>query len=136
VITLAAKKRWSIYQLDVKLAFLYGELSKAVSIEQPREYEIKGSEQKVYKLKKALYGLKQTPQAWYNRIKSYFVKEGFVRCPYEYIMFIKTNVGDKILIISLYVDDLIFTGNVESMFAKFKISMLVEFDMTNLGKMR
>jgi hypothetical protein len=51
-------------------------------------------------------------------------------------MFIKTNVGDKILIISLYVDDLIFTGNVESMFAKFKISMLVEFDMTNLGKMR
>lgn len=136
MIALAVKKRWSIYQLDVKLAFLYGELSKAVSIKQPRGSEIKGSEQKVYKLKKALYGLKQTPQAWYNRIKSYFVKEGFVRCPYEYIMFIKTNVGGKILIISLYVDDLIFTGNVESMFAKFKISMLVEFDMTNLGKMR
>jgi len=52
VIALAVKKRWSIYQLDVKLAFLYGELSKAVSIKQPRGSEIKGSEQKVYKLKK------------------------------------------------------------------------------------
>jgi len=90
----------------------------------------------VYKLKKAFYRLKQTQQAWYNHIESYFVKEGYVRCPYEYTMFIKTNAGGKILIISLYVDDLIFAGNDESMFAKFKKSMLVEFDMTNLGKMR
>ena len=136
VIALAAQKGWSIYQLDVKSAFLHGELSEEVFVEQPRGYEIKGSEQKVYKLKKALYGLKQAPRAWYSRIESYFVKEGFVRCPHEYTLFIKTSAGGKILILSLYVDDLIFTGNDESMFAEFKKSMLVEFDMTNLGKMR
>lgn len=50
-------------------------------------------------------------------------------------MFIKTNKRGKILIVSLYVDDLIFTGNDELMFAEFKNSMLREFDMTDLGRM-
>jgi hypothetical protein len=51
-------------------------------------------------------------------------------------LFIKTTVGGKILIICLYVDDLIFTGNDEVMFDQFKKSMMAEFDMTDLGKMR
>ena len=51
-------------------------------------------------------------------------------------LFIKTGKGGKILIVCLYVDDLIFTRNDEIMFAKFKKSMILEFDMTNLGKMR
>jgi len=64
------------------------------------------------------------------------MKEGFERCQYEHTLFIKNKAGGKILIISLYVDDLIFTGNDESMFIKFKSSMMREFDMTDLGKMR
>uniref|UniRef100_A0A2N9FH80 Integrase catalytic domain-containing protein n=1 Tax=Fagus sylvatica TaxID=28930 RepID=A0A2N9FH80_FAGSY len=99
-------------------------------------YEKKGEEYKVYKLKKALYGLKQAPRAWYSRIEAYFVKEGFERCSCEHTLFIKTGDGGKILIVSLYVDDLIFTGNDESMFVKFKNSMKLEFDMTDLGKMK
>ena len=75
VISLAALKEWTIYQLDVKSAFLHGELSEEVFVEQSPGYEQKGNEQKVYKLKKALYGLKQAPQAWYSRIESYFMKE-------------------------------------------------------------
>jgi len=49
---------------------------------------------------------------------------------------IKTTIEGKILIISLYVDDLMFTGNDELMFDEFKNSMLREFDMTDLGRMR
>lgn len=90
VIALAAQKEWTIYQLDVKSAFLHGELNEKVFVEQPRGYEQKGEEQKVYKLKKALYGLKQAPRAWYSRIESYFAKEGFERCHYEPTLFIKT----------------------------------------------
>ncbi|RVW63624.1 Retrovirus-related Pol polyprotein from transposon TNT 1-94 [Vitis vinifera] len=63
VIALAARNGWSVYQLDVKSAFLHGELNEAVFIEQPQGYEKKGEEHKVYKLKKALYGLKQAPRA-------------------------------------------------------------------------
>ncbi|KAL6321184.1 hypothetical protein AAG906_015528 [Vitis piasezkii] len=62
--------------------------------------------------------------------------EGFERCHSEHTLFVKTSKGGKILILSLYVDDLIFIGNDESMFYEFKSSMMHEFDMTDLGKMR
>ena len=51
-------------------------------------------------------------------------------------MFTKTNKRGKVLIVKLYVDDLIFTGNDELMFVEFKNSMLREFDMNDLGRMR
>ncbi|MCI27534.1 hypothetical protein A2U01_0048733, partial [Trifolium medium] len=83
----------------------------------------------------ALYGLKQAPRAWYSRIESYFQREGFIKCPSEHTLFVKTDDRDSLLIVSLYVDDLIFTGNNEVMFSKFKDSMKNEFDMSDLGKM-
>ena len=64
------------------------------------------------------------------------MSEGFKRSHGEHTLFVKTSKGGKILILSLYVDDLIFTGNDESMFYEFKSSMMREFDMTDLGKMR
>ena len=136
VAALAVQKGWTIYQLDVKSAFLHGELNEVVFVEQPCGYVQKGNEQKVYRLKKALYGLKQAPRAWYSRIEAYFMKEGFEKCDYEHTLFIKTSKEGKVLIVSLYVDDLIFTGNDELMFIEFKNSMKHEFDMTDLGKMR
>lgn len=136
ILALAAQNGWCVYQLDVKSAFLHGELNEDVFVEQPQGYEKKGEEHKVYKLRKALYGLKQAPRAWYSRIEAYFIKEGFERCQCEHTLFIKSEEGGKMLIVSLYVDDLIFTGNDEDMFAKFKASMEMEFDMTDLGKMK
>ena len=101
VIVLAARNSWSVYQLDVKSAFLHGKLNEAVFVKQPQGYEKKGEEYKVYKLKRTLYGLKQAPCAWYNWIEAYFVKEGFERCNYEHTLFIKTGDEAKILIVSL-----------------------------------
>ena len=63
VVALATQRKWIIYQLDVKSAFLHGELNEEVFDEQPYGYVKKGYEQKVYKLKKTLYGLKQAPHA-------------------------------------------------------------------------
>ena len=77
VLALAAQNGWSVYQLDVKSAFLHGELKEDVYVEQPLRYIRKGEEEKVYKLNKALYGLKQAPRAWYSKIEAYFVNEGF-----------------------------------------------------------
>ena len=62
IIAFAAQKRWKLYQLDDKSAFLYGELKEDIFVEQPKGYEKKGSEETVYKLQKALYGLKQAPR--------------------------------------------------------------------------
>ncbi|KZV47100.1 retrovirus-related Pol polyprotein from transposon TNT 1-94, partial [Dorcoceras hygrometricum] len=135
VIALAAQYSWPIFQLDVKSAFLHGDLEEQVYIDQPPGYIKIGNEHKVYKLKKALYGLKQAPRAWYSRIETYFLKTGFKKCPYEHTLFTKFEDDGKMLIVCLYVDDLSFTGNDVSMFEDFKESMMVEFDMSDLGKM-
>eukprot|EP00253_Pinus_taeda_P008547 PITA_08547 len=95
--------------MDVKSAFLNGVLMEEVYIEQPLGYEKKGEEHKVCKLKKALYGLKQAPRAWYSRIDSYLLENGFDKCEGEPIVYIKEKDG-KLLIVVLYVDDVIFTG--------------------------
>lgn len=137
IIVVDAQKGWSVYQFDVKSAVLHGELNEDVYVEQPSGYVRKGEEQKVYKLRKALYGLKQAPRACYSRIEAYFLKEGFTRCNYEHTLFVKSGKeGKGILIVSLYVDDLIFTGNDTCMFEKFKSPMKDEFEMTDLGKMK
>jgi hypothetical protein len=97
-----------------------------VYIEQPPGYQKQGRN-KVYKLNKALYGLKQAPRAWYSKIESYFVHEGFTKCPYEHTLFMKQGSEGKMLIVSLYVDDLIYTGNNEKMFCEFRSSMKNKF---------
>ena len=61
VIALAVQNSWPIFQLDVKSAFLHGDLKELVFIDQPPRYVKFGNEHKVYRLKKALYGLKQAP---------------------------------------------------------------------------
>jgi hypothetical protein len=91
----------------------------------------------VYRLRRALYGLKQASRAWYSRIEAYFLKERFEKCPYEHTLFIiKSSQGTSLLLMCLYVDDLIFTGNDETLFSSFKHSMMKEFNMTDLGRMR
>ena len=73
--------------MDVKSAFLNGYLEEEVYVEQPQGFVKAGSEDKVLKLKKALYGLKQAPWAWNNRINQYLEENGFVKCPYEHVVF-------------------------------------------------
>ena len=75
VLALTAKKGRSLFQLDVKSAFLYGELNEEVYVEQPSGYIVKEAENMVYNLRRALYGLKQAPRTWYSHIEAYFLKE-------------------------------------------------------------
>jgi len=67
-------------------------------VQQPTGFVKEGEEEKVYKLKKALYGLKQAPRAWYNKIETYFVRNGFDRCLCEHTLFTKSKEEGKILI--------------------------------------
>jgi len=88
----------------------------------------------VYKLKKALYGLKQAPRAWYNRKNRYLLNNGFRRSDHEPTLYIKNDHQGNILILCLYVDDIIYSGNME--LDEFKSAMKNEFEMTDLGLMR
>ena len=120
--------------MDVKSTFLNGYLEEEVYVEQPQGYEVPGQEHKLYILKKALYGLKQAPRAWYSRIDSYLTEKGFHRSESEPKLYTKVNEKGKMLIVYLYVDDLIFTGDFG--IADFKAVMESEFEMTDLGIMK
>ncbi|KAJ0603641.1 putative RNA-directed DNA polymerase [Helianthus annuus] len=103
--TLLAVAAQRDFQLDIKSAFLHGELKKLVYVDQPEGFTKKGEETKVYKLNKTLYGLKQAPRAWFNCIEAYFMRKGFKKSKYDHTLFIK-RVWNKVIIVGLYVDDL------------------------------
>lgn len=135
ILAIATERAWKVFQLDVKSAFLHGELKEDVFIEQPEGFKVENEINKVYKVKKALYGLKQAPRAWYSRIEGYFLKEKFEKCYCEHTLFVKKD-EDNVLIVSVYIDDLIYTGNSTLMLEDFKSSMMKEFSMSDLGKMK
>ena len=112
--------------MDVKSAFLNGVLKEEVYLEQPPGYVKIGEEKKVLKLKKALYGLKQAPWGWNSCIDTYFKENGYKQCPHEHSHYTKKSGGDVILV-ALYVDDLIFSGNNNEMIEEFKSTMTREF---------
>ena len=88
-------------------------------VEQSPRFEIKEYEKKVYKLEKALHGLKQAPRAWYIRIDKYFMGRNFQKSESEPTLYVKVQGVDEILIVCLYVDDMIFTGNSSKMIEEF-----------------
>ena len=130
--TLAAQKSWKLYQLDAKSAFLNGVLEEEVYVEQPDGFVISGKEDKVYKLHKALYGLKQAPRAWYAEIDTYFTQCGFIKSLSEATLYTKAR-GDEFMIVSIYVDDIVYTGNSNGLLKEFKEDMMVKYEMTDLG---
>ncbi|CAL8132843.1 unnamed protein product [Prunus armeniaca] len=93
---------------------------------------IKNKEDRVYRLKKALYGIKQATKAWYEEINSYFTKAGFQRSPSEATLYVKTT-DNGILIVSLYVDDIIYIGSSKELMMEFKTEMMKQYEMTDFG---
>eukprot|EP00253_Pinus_taeda_P019954 PITA_19954 len=86
-------------------------------------------------MKKALYELKQAPRAWYSRIDFYLLENEFDKCEGKPTVYIKEKDG-KILIVVLYVDDVIFTGNDDYLIKNFKSVMKEEFEITDMGLLR
>jgi hypothetical protein len=103
IITMVTTKGWSLHQMDVKIVFLHGDLQEEAYMEQPPSYVNQTHPNLVCKLKKVLYGLKKAPRVWSNKIGQYFVTSGFQTSNP------KTNHG--IVIIVIYVDDFIITGD-------------------------
>ena len=132
MLAVAANQGWQGHHLDVKSAFLNGELQEEVYVSQPEGYMVKGKENLVYRLHKALYGLRQAPWAWNTRLDRSLKELGFTRCTQEQAVYIrgKNCVG---VIVGVYVDDLIVIGKDPADITEFKQKMMDEFDMSDLG---
>ncbi|KAL0392503.1 UNVERIFIED_CONTAM: Retrovirus-related Pol polyprotein from transposon TNT 1-94 [Sesamum radiatum] len=77
LIALASVYNLSIHQMDVKTAFLYGELDEEIYMDQPEGFVAHGNERKVCKLVKSLYGLKQAPKQWHEKFDQTILAFGF-----------------------------------------------------------
>ncbi|GKF80422.1 retrovirus-related pol polyprotein from transposon TNT 1-94, partial [Tanacetum coccineum] len=75
----AANKNMTIFQMDVKTAFLNGELKEEVYVSQPEGFVDQDNPSHVYKIKKALYSLKQAPRAWYDMLSSFLISQHFFK---------------------------------------------------------
>eukprot|EP01018_Ginkgo_biloba_P028553 Gb_04117 [translate_table: standard] len=133
ILALVAQLNWQLYQMDVKSAFLNGDLSEEVYMEQLPGYVQKGKEDHVCCSKKALYGLKQAPRAWYEKIDRYVLNTGFVRSFADSNLYMKVRDSMSVTFVVLYVDDLLITGNDVSMISDLKKDLQINFEMTDLG---
>ncbi|GJV18735.1 retrovirus-related pol polyprotein from transposon TNT 1-94 [Tanacetum coccineum] len=99
-----------VYQMDVKTAFLNGNLREEVYVSQPDGFVDPDNPNHVYKLKKALYGLKQAPRAWYDMLSSFLISQDFSKGLVDPTMFIRKE-GKELLLVQVYVDDIIFAAS-------------------------
>ncbi|GJY69311.1 retrovirus-related pol polyprotein from transposon TNT 1-94 [Tanacetum coccineum] len=110
----AANKNMTIFQMDVKMAFLNGELKE--------------------ELKKALYGLKQAPRAWYDMLSSFLISQHFSKGAVDPTLFTR-KAGNDLLLVQIYVDDIIFASTNTALCNEFANLMTTKFKMSMMGQM-
>ena len=133
VLALVAHFDMALEQMDVKTAFLHGDLEEQIYMEQPEGFSQPGQEHLVCKLKKSLYGLKQSPRQWYKRFDSYMIRIDYRRCEYDCCVYVRSLDDGPSIFLLLYVDDMLIAA--KSMFEVKRLKSLLgdEFEMKDLG---
>ena len=134
VLTLAITNGWHLRQLDVNNAFLHGHLGDIVYMHQPPGFADARHPDYVCKLNKALYGLRQAPRAWFHRLSSFLLEQGFTCSRSDPSLFVFRRDA-CILYLLVYVDDLIITGSDDSVVSRFIAKLHAEFRIKDLGRL-
>jgi hypothetical protein len=133
LISLAASYGLIIHQMDVKTAFLNGELDEEIYMDQPDGFVMKGQENKVCKLLKSLYGLKQAPKQWHEKFDRTLTSAGFVINEADRCVYYRYGGGGGV-ILCLYVDDILIFGTNIDVINEVKSFLSKSFDMKDLGE--
>ena len=132
ILALAASQSWKLSQMDVKNAFLHGDLKEEVYITLPNGMPI--STNHVCKLKRSLYGLKQAPRIWFEKFKSTLLGFSYTQSKFDSSLFLKkTSTG--IVVLLVYVDDILVTGSDIQAIDHLKNLLNSTFKMKDLGQL-
>jgi Reverse transcriptase (RNA-dependent DNA polymerase) len=134
ILSVATNLGWNLSQMDVKNAFLQGNLEEEVYITLPSGHKNESDPSLVCKLQKAIYGLKQSPRAWYAKLSFSLLKIKFIKSTADSSMFIKHSQNITTIIL-VYVDDIIITGNNNEKITRVKQYLKKEFDIKDLGQL-
>jgi hypothetical protein len=133
LIALAALNDLIVHQMDVKTAFLNGELEEEIYMDQPEGFIVFGQEKKVCKLEKSLYGLKQAPKQWHEKFDNLILANGFKANESDKCIYYKFE-NNACIIICLYVDDMLIFGSNIHVVNDVKSLLCSNFDMKDLGE--
>jgi len=133
ILAIVAYMDLELFQMDVKTAFLNGELDEEVYMDQPVGFEAKGDERKVCRLKRSIYGLKQSSRQWYLRFHDAITSFGFEMIEEDHCVYIRRS-GKSVLILSLYVDDILLAGNDMSSIVATKKWLSSQFEIKDMGE--
>ena len=133
LLAIAAFHDYEIWQMDVKTAFLNGDLEEDVYMAQSEGFINPKDAGKVCKLKRSIYGLKQASRSWNKRFNDKIQKLDFMRCHEDQCVY-KWTSGSKIIFLVLYVDDILLIGNDTSSMNEIKASLKKVFSMKDLGE--
>ncbi|GJR78406.1 retrovirus-related pol polyprotein from transposon TNT 1-94 [Tanacetum coccineum] len=132
IIAIAALRNLEIHQMDVKTAFLNGDLEEEIYMNQPEGFIAPGQEVKVCRLVKSLYGLKQAPKQWHQKFDHIMLESGFKINECDKCYYVKdTSAGYVIL--CLYVDDMLIIGSNDKIIRSTKDMLKSKFDMKDMG---
>ena len=126
---------WPLHQLDIKNAFLNGDLEDEVFMNLLPRFEEKLGSNKVCKLKNSLYGLKQSPRTWFERFGKAVRNCGYCQSQADHTMFYKHSKDGKIAILIVYVDDIVLIGSEEEL-ERLKRRLVAEFEIKDLGALK
>jgi len=131
ILTLALQLNWSVNQIDINNAFLYGDLEESVYMIQPPGFQT-GDSHTVCKLNKALYGLKQAPRSWFHKLSTTLISLGFhpTKSDTSLSLHFHNNIT---LFVLIFVEDILITGNLNIVIQRLIHSLSQHFARKNLG---
>lgn len=135
LLSIAVNLDWQLHQMDVKNAFLNGDLLEEVYMDSPPGLEAEFGN-KVCRLRKSLYGLKQSPRAWFEKFTRSVKEFGYHQCQTDHTLFVNHGENGSITILIVYVDDIIITGNSIDEIQKLKGFLGKQFEIKDLGNLR
>ncbi|KAL9267166.1 Retrovirus-related Pol polyprotein from transposon TNT 1-94-like protein [Drosera capensis] len=133
VLSLTATLDLKMEQMDVKTAFLHGDLEEEIYMEQPDGFRVKDKEDYVCRLKRSLYDLKQAPRQWYKKFESAICGQDYKKTTSDHCVFVNKFSDGNFIILLLYVDNMLIVGKDISMIDRLKKQLGESFAMKDMG---
>lgn len=133
-LAIKSSKQWDLWQMDVNNRFLYEDLDHVIHMEQPNGFKREECMNYVCKLNKYIYDLKQSLRAWFRKIAEFLELNGFKIMNIDASLFLK-HVNDRVVVVPVYMDDIIITGDVLEEITQLKSNMCIHFRMKDLGRL-
>ena len=132
LLSIVALVNLHLEKMDVKTAFLHGDLDKEIYMQQLEGFVVPCKEHMVCKLTKSLYELKQAPRQWYKKFESFMTKNGFCKAEKDSCCYFM-KYTDSYVFLLLYVDDMLIAGSSMREINNLKTRLSTAFEMTDLG---